>query len=83
MNAHEDGARLCFACHRPPCDKGFAHLDPASVKKAAILISECQRGEFTRPAVIVPGYGPSKNCICRRQDCFYHFGQDKTEMENV
>ena len=70
---HDHGQRLCFACHRPACNKGFAHLYPQGVNTAISLVDECKSGDRTLPACIIKGFRPASDCYCRRPDCFYEF----------
>ena len=55
----EDGQRLCFACHRPDCGKGFAHLDKDSVDRAVNLVAE--KGSL--PTRIIREFRPGSDCI--------------------
>ncbi|CAM9564054.1 unnamed protein product [Sphacelaria rigidula] len=76
-NPVHSGNLLCCACHRrPPDARGseslFRHLpDDDAVADAAELWNKISATGAAAKTAIVPGWVPSRECLCFAPDCFY------------
>ncbi|CAM9645896.1 unnamed protein product, partial [Sphacelaria rigidula] len=76
-NPVHSGNLLCCACHRrPPVTQGFEpqfrHLpDDDAVADAAEFWDRMAATGAAAEAAVVPGWVPSRGCLCTAPDCFY------------
>lgn len=65
---HAQSDRRCAACHRPATH--FRHITQENLLPATQWWKESR--ETRLPAPISSAYKPTSDCLCFRDDCFYH-----------